>query len=162
TLTLLCPELALEGLVIAFEEQSGWLVASIAQSGWLPRLAENQRQGLHNALVGLYKLAGVDFVRQEVEAFLDPALLAYDFEDEGLLVWPREASEGEAVYDLVDAPALVPRLKTVPFPVTLPTLPALPFWFSKIAVTWERWVATWEADRHAGGKFLLEEVRLLP
>jgi len=49
----------------------------------------------------------------------------------------------------------------MPFPLSLPALPTMPFWFSKLVVTWKQWVTAWEVD-HGGGEPLLSEVRLLP
>jgi len=73
--------------VVAFEEQSGWLVASIGRLGWIESLDPAQRAFLGTALTGLYKRAGVDIVREQVREVVGE-VQAYDVADEGLIVWP--------------------------------------------------------------------------
>ncbi len=84
--------------VIAFEEQSGWLCACVARAGWVAALGDEERVLFENALAGLYQRAGVDFVREQIEAALPPAT-PYDIADEGLVVWPPGWAT-ELVYDL--------------------------------------------------------------
>ena len=48
--------------MMSFADRSGWLVAGVHRAGWLHELNDLQRTTLENALAGLYKLAGVDFV----------------------------------------------------------------------------------------------------
>lgn len=50
---------------IEFVEYSGLLIAEVAEPGWLADLSEMRRQTLTTALVGLYKLSGIDRVRIE-------------------------------------------------------------------------------------------------
>src|SRR5262249_37263919 len=47
---LACPSVAPDAARIAFEQQSGWMVASIPERGWIDRLADDQRQILEIAL----------------------------------------------------------------------------------------------------------------
>lgn len=48
---------------IDFVEQSGSLIAEVAEPGWLSDLSEVRRQTLTTAIVGLYKLSGIDRIR---------------------------------------------------------------------------------------------------
>ncbi|AGA26542.1 hypothetical protein [Singulisphaera acidiphila] len=48
---------------IEFVEQSGSLIAEVAEPGWLANLSEVRRQTLTTAIVGLYKLSGIDRIR---------------------------------------------------------------------------------------------------
>ena len=52
------------GLWLTFEQRGDWLVASIEDPGWLPDLPSPLRALLTSAIVGLYKMCGVDAVRQ--------------------------------------------------------------------------------------------------
>src|SRR5262249_46344305 len=99
-----CPTLAPAGLAIAFEEQSGWLVVGVSRCGWLPQLSSARRQVLRIALAGLYKLAGVDLIREQIVACLPAQLLGFDIADEGLVVWPRVGADATAIYDLRSGP----------------------------------------------------------
>jgi hypothetical protein len=100
---LACPSLAPDAAVLRIELQSGWIVAGIAEPGWLVKLDATQREVFEIALAGFYKLAAVDVVREQIEHLLadgrDAAPPAYDFGDEGLLVWPGRGFETELVYD---------------------------------------------------------------
>ena len=52
-----------EGLWIAFAERSGRLVAEVSSPPWLDALTPEHRFPLDAALIGLYRMAGVDSVR---------------------------------------------------------------------------------------------------
>ena len=60
-----CPAIAPENLVLAMEERSGWLVAGIAESGWLDEVSPKQEGALVDALAGFYKMAGIDLIREQ-------------------------------------------------------------------------------------------------
>jgi hypothetical protein len=51
-------------LRLAIAEQDGLLVARVEQAGWLSRLAPPEARTLDQAVAGMYKLAGVDLVRE--------------------------------------------------------------------------------------------------
>ncbi|MEE2713342.1 MAG: hypothetical protein VX913_11255 [Planctomycetota bacterium] len=126
-------------LVLSFEEQSGWLVAQIAEPGWLPALDARRRAVLHDALCGLYHTAGVGFVREDVEHRLGSPTPPYDIADQGLVVWPGPGYEHEEVRDLE------------------------PLLLGRAPVLWADWVAAWEVPRdEQQPHILLEDVRLLP
>jgi hypothetical protein len=67
---------------VDFEEHGGWLLAGLTCStacpqSWLLRLSPQQGMAFRDALGGFYKLAGVDVVREQVEAQLYPGAV-YD------------------------------------------------------------------------------------
>jgi hypothetical protein len=98
-----CPSVGDTHTVISFEQQSGWLIASVPTPGWIDRLDVGQRAIFELALAGFYKLAGVDLVREQLETALrgDGSRAAkYDISDEGLVVWPGAGYLTEIVYDL--------------------------------------------------------------
>ncbi len=74
---LYCPDLAEDSMWLAFEEQSGWLVASIHRRGWSDALSLQRRHTLASALAGFYKMAGVTLVREQIDARLDPGSRGY-------------------------------------------------------------------------------------
>ena len=61
---------------------------------------DGSTDSLRDALTGLYKLAGVDLVREQVEAWLGQSRFGYDITAEGLVVWPRQEYEEQVVYAL--------------------------------------------------------------
>ena len=105
-----CPGIADEtqnpqNLSIALEVESGWLVAGVTHSGWLDRLSAEQRDILVTAVMGLYKTAGVDLVRQQIADRFTPPMPWYDITALGLILWPEEEGEEpnvEVVYNLAD------------------------------------------------------------
>lgn len=132
-----------ETCAIAFEEQSGWLVASIARAGWLDALDVGDRVLFENALGGLYQLAGVDLVREQIEAAL-PGAPPYDVGDEGLVVWPGAGYGTEIVYDLYSR-KLVPKVRGDAIEGAAPELDRSRILFHEQAITWPEWVAAWSA-----------------
>lgn len=126
-------------MVLAFDEQSGWLVAALPSPGWVEDLSREERERVRNALVGLYKRAGAEIVREQVVAALGEEGVAWDIADRGLVVWPEESWETEVVYPL-EGPSLL---------------------FSETPLTWREWVSAWE-DPAAGPPLpLLPRVRLI-
>ena len=83
-----CPGLAETDLHVALEAESGWLVAGITDPGWIDRLLVHQRQMLVTALMGLYKSAGVDLVREQIEDQFGSPMPWYDVSPAGLILWP--------------------------------------------------------------------------
>ena len=106
-ITIVCPSVGADPATIRFELQSGWIVAGIPQVGWIAALAAEQRRIFETALAGFYKLSAVDLVREQVEQALraspGDAPPPYDIADEGMVVWPGQGFETEAIYDLRSA-----------------------------------------------------------
>ena len=67
------PELGEEPLWLSFEEESGRIVAGIWQVGWLRKLSAERQHVVAGLLVGFYRLAGVDVVREQIVECLGPA-----------------------------------------------------------------------------------------
>jgi hypothetical protein len=63
-------------LWLEFAERCGRLVAGMARPGWFGELSPERQQTLQTALAGLYKLAGVDQVREPIEGAIVPPLPA--------------------------------------------------------------------------------------
>lgn len=122
---------------IAFEEQSGFILAHVADPGFVATLEAPLRAVFADALGGLYALAGVDFVREELDRTLAGA--PYDVCDDGLAVWPDRDFSAELLYDL-DAHGVVTPL-TRGAPKTAKPLDVGELRFGAIA--WSRWSDGW-------------------
>jgi hypothetical protein len=155
-LELACHELDEESLVVVFDHCAGWLVAGIEHPGWLGRLAEGQRQALRAALAGLYKLAGVDLVREQVGAAFAPARVHFEVAAAGLVVRPE--SGGAAVYALDDQRVLRAA------GAAMPALESARLLFGGVPLPWAAWVEAWERDQVGKGlpANFLAGVPLLP
>ncbi|HET9620207.1 MAG TPA: hypothetical protein VFP84_02490, partial [Kofleriaceae bacterium] len=130
---------------LAFELQSGWMVASVPQRGWLDRLADDQRCIFEIALAGFYKRAGVDLVREQIEQVLagDAAPPPYDVSDEGLVVWPGQGYQTEGVYDL-RATYPSPRMRGAAWSGELPSLTGRRALYFREPLGWAVWTQVWE------------------
>ncbi|HEY0191373.1 MAG TPA: hypothetical protein VGC42_09650 [Kofleriaceae bacterium] len=142
---LTCKVLSAGPAKLAFELQSGWIVASVPARGWLDQLDAEQRQIFEIALAGFYKRAGVDLVREQLEQVLagDQPPPPYDISEEGLIVWPGNGYQTEAVYDL-RAPAPSPRLRGAAWTGELPTLTGHRALYFREDVRWSVWTQVWE------------------
>jgi hypothetical protein len=145
---------------LRFEVQAGWLLAGIREPGWLNRLTAEQARVLATALARLYKLAGVDLVREQIAANLPVGSTAYQLTPQSLIVWRERL---EAIYSLQDRTGCIK-----PQPVTAdgswPALDPKKVVFADVPLTWNDCVRFWEMDR-AGTSHrppLESDVHLLP
>lgn len=149
---LACEPFSKAACVITFEEQSGLLVASVPEPGFVDVLPQPDARALfENALAGFYRIAGVDLVREQIRAALGSDV-SYDVADEGLVVWPDEHYRTELVYRLdagMSGPVVEPVVrgdapKNQPKPLDLRKV-----LFRDQHVSWNDWVAAWREDRPA-------------
>lgn len=161
---LRCPRLSESGLWLSFQEQSGWLVACVLNSGWLVHLPPEKAAALSHALAGFYKIGGVDLIREQIDACFEAQPLPYDITEGGLVVWPGARYEHEIFYNLEQRPTITPRPRAVARSLGCPPLAAQHLLFNLLPITWDEWVHIWEADRAAESAppLLPKEARLLP
>ncbi len=156
-----CPDIEEEDVWLSFEQHGGWLVAGVTRAGWLPRLSEPQRAAFAASLAGVYKLAGVALVREQVDACLARAASAkeepaYRVASDALVVWPGGDFGREAIVRLrpVEETKRVGEVMAVSPECVL---------YASTPVAWEDWVAAWALDQ--GGQLprlpVLSRVRLL-
>ena len=96
---LLCDGIEGVPLHLLFEEQSGWLVATISKHGWLDHATPEMQHSFETALRGLYAKAGVDLVREQIERQLVGSH-PYDVRTDGLVIWPERQFDREILVDL--------------------------------------------------------------
>ncbi len=143
---LRCPQRGPVGAWMTFEDLSGWLVASVAEPGWLCDLPQDAARAFEVALAGFYKMAAVDLVRQQIRAALRPSAGSYGVTEEGLVVWPSEGQGCEVLYPLRDGPRVEPHTSVCP-PTPLPAFDLRQLVFRATPVPWPRWVEAWERDQ---------------
>lgn len=149
-----CKRLDAAPAELAFEEQSGLLLASVSRAGFIDKLPEESdgRRLLEDALAGLYQLAGVDLVRQQIEDALGKDT-PYDIADEGIVAWPGHDYRTEIIYpikDLEGAPKITPSVRGAP-PASPPVeLTAERLIFRLQRVAWTNWVQAWSAAEQPG------------
>ncbi len=135
-----------EPLLVVLEVESGRLLADLNAPDWLDRLPPEQRGVLLTAIVGLYKSAGVDLARRQIEAEFQPPVPCYDLAADGLVVWPDEGADVEVFYDLREGPWIAPQQVRGFSRRRLPTLERRLVVFGENPVSWDRWVDAWRLD----------------
>lgn len=153
-------------LVIAFECRSGWIVAGIDQAGWLDRLTDARRRAMTTLIAGLYKMAGVQLVHEQLRSRIGRRAIPYDFDQEGLVVRPPASGPdpARAVYALDDLSGYEPRVEGTTDEGRLPELDRDRLLYHKRVIRWSDWVEAWEQDRAGQGHptRFVEGYRLLP
>jgi hypothetical protein len=159
-----CPTLSTDNLWLLFEEQSGWLVASIMRPGWLIHLNEAQLTVIKLALAGIYKMGGVDLIREQICACFNQRPLHYDISDQGLVVWPDRNYAEEVRYPLSDRRIISPRPRRVAREHQLLDLDARALMYNLNPISWKRWVEAWtaESEGHVIPALFPIEIQLLP
>ncbi|MDA1247815.1 MAG: hypothetical protein O2820_01210 [Planctomycetota bacterium] len=155
---LACRSLSDEPLVLVFEEQSGWLVANAQQSGWVGKLDDEQRETLLTALIGLYRIAGVDLVREQVAATFAPRTIPYDINEEGLVVWPA-GFKAEAIYNLHHLHTIRPYPRAVARDQDLPSVTPDALIFAETNLSWDVWAEQWDDSVQEKRPVLPENIR---
>ncbi len=145
-IALECEEYSAGPLVLAFQEQSGWLMVGVLEPGWLMELKDWHRRTLELAIAGFYAIAGVDIVREQLRGCFAPGLPPYDVTDKGLSIWPDGRFEAEVHYDLYARPWMRPRRRSLARQYDLPTLEANHALYCELPIPWDRWVSCWEAE----------------
>jgi hypothetical protein len=134
-----------DSLWIIFEEQAGWLVAGATSPLWLDRCSPPQLERLNHALDGLFKMSGVDLLREQLETALRPT--EFEVCEQGLTVWTDASRETGVIYNLREG-AVVPLPGTSPSALLGLRLPEPErLVFAHQIITWSDWVRFWESEQ---------------
>jgi hypothetical protein len=163
-LSLACPGIAGGVLQVAIESESGWLLAGASDRSWIDGLLPQQRQVLVTAMLGLYKTAGIDLLRQQIESEFPPPMPWCSVSAKGLVMWPDEEREVEVLYDLHEAPWIAPQAIRGLSQRRLPTVERWRLVFGAVPIDWDRWVEVWNEDMAGQGhpRDAIVPVRVLP
>ncbi len=147
-------------LKLEFAEQSGWLIAVIREPGWLNQLPPADAEIFKVAMTGLFKLASVDLVREQIERHLSTtnpvanngqesshASHPYDIGPPGLIVWPNGVYEHEVYYPLDDQPVTHPRPRSFARAAGLKPLPMDELVFGLYQLNWDEWRRFWDNEQ---------------
>lgn len=153
-------------LTLEFAEQSSWLAAVIRNPGWMIDLEMEQADVVKAALTGLYKLAGVDLVREQIEHQLTLVSSAsqstvpsrpvrnihpYDIGSAGLIVWPNGMYESEIYFPLDEEPVTHPRPRSLARAAGIAPLAIDDLVFHRYDVSWEAWQRFWDDEQDPAG-----------
>lgn len=140
---LACPAVSSAPAAITFEQRSGWIIACL-EPGWIADLSPEQSNLFAAALQGLYKMAAVDLIDQQIRAlFPQHPDLRYDLRRNQLIVWPTPDYTIEAAYTIQTDRLLSPRF-TTPTATPLPSLAPTDLLLRKSQVRRASWIAIWD------------------
>ena len=130
--------------------------------GWLNNFEPDDVDIFKAALTGLYKLAAVDLVREQIERQLittspnaSPAnarqsvlpIHPYDIGASGLVIWPNALYENEVYYPLDEKPVTHPRPRALARASSLNPLPIEVLVYQYHDVHWDVWQRFWENEQ---------------
>ena len=149
---MLCPALGPDAVLFSLEQRSGWILAAIDEPGWISHLSPEQSALLAIALLGLYKISGVDVVKEQIASLFPPSA-AFELSRDQLMVWPGPRFDVEWVYGLTgETPASNPADPSAPR-ITLDQL-----LLKSTSVPWHAWVHVWDGSTNV----IMPNVRVLP
>ncbi len=135
---------------VEWEDQAGWLVASIRDPSWLESLGDEQRQAVTTALGGVYKLAGIDLVREQVRENLPPKATCFTLTARNLVVEAEGRPGAPILYDLTTPKGpLKPRNSEGELEPAWPSLDPIRVIFARVPLSWQQWVESWRGSPDA-------------
>jgi hypothetical protein len=145
-----CDRLSDQPVQMVFQEQSGWIVASIGGPGWLPFASGQQLRSLENALEGFYRKAGIDLVREQIEENFVHSWL-YDINSYGLVIWPERNFLREITVDLTRLYQLRPQPASEALSMNLYPVDRGKVVFADSQTPWVIWEELWQPPDAAAG-----------
>jgi hypothetical protein len=138
-----------ERLILALQLRGGWLLAQLRLAVLLEHLPTEQRRQADVALQGLYKLAAVQLMADQVCAPLAELHPVFDVKDRRLVVWPDGDYQVELIYDLREHPQINPCVRPPDRNGDWPVLETRRVVFAEQPLTWAEWVAFWDSRHKA-------------
>ncbi|MEQ1825143.1 MAG: hypothetical protein ABL921_04330 [Pirellula sp.] len=145
SIELECPTLGASVLTLRMQEQSGWIVACVAQIGWLKSVSDEQWNSFCNAMEGFYRKCGVDLVREQLESRYTKRH-PYDINHAGILIWPTKRFDVELVSDLKPEGIIRPEPELQAAQAGLAPTPRGSVVFSASYTRWSDWEETWNSE----------------
>jgi len=148
---LCAPQVGPGEITLCFEEQSGWILASLTRGGlhapggheaWIDALEPCERALFDLALSGLYKLAGVELTREQIAGALGEDV-PWDVSGEGLLAWPCGSWAVEWTYDLRADGPIEPVVSGEAGGIAPKVVDVRALRCAEAPLRWSEWVAAW-------------------
>jgi hypothetical protein len=140
---LLCPAIGAEPAQLCFEQRAGWILARFDAAGWTAQLPAAEAELLSAALLGLYKMSGVELVSEQIEAQFAPVCTVYEVRRNELVAWPGDGFEAEVIYHWTDG-RMIPCVEGPA--AASPVLNSSEILLERLPVEWASWVRAWEPD----------------
>jgi hypothetical protein len=142
---ILAPARGEDPCSIAFEDRGARLIASIRRTGWTQTLQKPQREVLIGALIGFYRIGGVDLVREQIAACLEPECTPYQVTEAGLTLPATPTRRAPIVYDLDEFPLIIPKTDPASLADGRP-IDARSLVFGRTETLWTDWVDAWRCE----------------
>ena len=137
-----CSRLGEQPVRLLFQEQSGWVAASVRTLGWLRFASADQMRSFQNALEGFYRKSGIDMVREQLEInFIHGH--EYDINSEGLAIWPNGMFSHELTVDLNRTDIVRPVPVSEAAAAGIGSVERSAVIFSESHTEWNRWLQLW-------------------
>lgn len=137
-----CDEIAGQPVEILFQEQNHWIVATVATPGFLQSISAARLHSFDTALLGFYRKAGVELVREQLRRNLI-AHHPYDVCHDGLIIWPEGQYDREITVDLYRPHQLRPLPARLAMTFGIGIASAESVMFSKSNTNWYEWTQLW-------------------
>ncbi len=145
-----CSQLGTSAVRILFQEQSGWVAASVPESGWLRFASIDQLKSFQNALEGFYRKSGIDLVREQLETnFVN--FQPYDINSEGFAIWPNGDFDKELTVDLTAKGMVRPSPSGAAGAAGILPTDRDAVLFYESMTEWTHWQYLWTPGDSAGG-----------
>jgi hypothetical protein len=129
---------------VGFEQHDGWIVAGVHEPGWMANAAAPEAAMLGVALLGVYQMAGVNLVAEQIERLFAPLPIRWMIRGTELVIWTGPRFDVQARYSLKeqvppgdaadkDAASVLPRY-------AVPNL-----LLRRRPVAWRDWARFWDA-----------------
>ncbi|HQZ65985.1 MAG TPA: hypothetical protein PLY87_12940 [Planctomycetaceae bacterium] len=144
-----CSRLGSQSCRLLFQEQSGWVVASVPNPGWLRFASGDQLRSFQNALLGFYRKSGIDLIREQLEANLihnHP----YDIDADGFAIWPDGHFDKELTVDLSRNGVVRPMPSSEAAAVGILPADRKAVVFAESTTEWTHWQTLWTPVDGAG------------
>jgi len=164
---LACPGVSPDPCELAFEEQDGFILASMPVPGFVQALPQESGKALdlfENVLVGLYCFAGVDLVDAQIRRAIGERS-TYGIADKHLVVWPDQDYRTELLYRIratFSRNRIRPKIRGRQLHAKPPALERDQLFFDRKAANWQAWNEAWQNDPEAPVPKLLRGPSILP
>lgn len=144
-----CDKLGTLPVRLLFQEQSGWVAASVPETGWLRFASNDQLKSFQNALQGFYRKSGIDLVREQLDANFVHGH-PYDINAKGFAIWPNGHFEKELSVDLSRKGQLRPSPATEATVAGIIPTDRDAAVFSESRTEWSHWQYLWGSNDSGG------------
>lgn len=131
---------------LLYQEQSHWVVVTVAEMGLLHNVSAAQLHSFDTALLGLYRKSGAEIVREQVERNL-VGTHPYDVASEGLIIWPEARFDREVTVNLYRPHQVRPLPAPLAMTFGISPTSAENVLFSRSQTNWDEWKRLWHVNR---------------